>query len=256
MHRSSAPDSRPQRGPEGLVRTGKTTKTGKIAVGTIRPVIADEPMRLAIARAAPAVPTGTASLASASLYLPDRMNRPPRDTAERRAGRAIVADVTQDEATCAAAAARALLLATGALLAGSDEHLDRIPRELVGAEARHAAGRAVPPWSASSVDRPRAGSTDAADVYPGVPAGTTPAGRRSATSVCQRRRRSFALTTPSAKTNLDMSSQFHSGETVRLVRSSLRCAADGDFKIVRSLPDDGGETQYRIRACASRTIAS
>jgi hypothetical protein len=46
----------------------------------------------------------------------------------------------------------------------------------------------------------------------------------------------------------DMSNQFHPGETVRLVRSSLRFAADGDFKIVRPLPDDGGETQYRIKS--------
>jgi hypothetical protein len=45
-----------------------------------------------------------------------------------------------------------------------------------------------------------------------------------------------------------MSHQFHPGETVRLVRSSLRTAADGDFKIVRPLPDDGGETQYRIKS--------
>ena len=45
-----------------------------------------------------------------------------------------------------------------------------------------------------------------------------------------------------------MSNQFHPGETVRLVRSSLRSAADGDFKIVRPLPDDGGETQYRIKS--------
>jgi hypothetical protein len=45
-----------------------------------------------------------------------------------------------------------------------------------------------------------------------------------------------------------MSNQFHSGQTVRLVRSSLRAAADGEFKIVRPLPDDGGETQYRIKS--------
>jgi hypothetical protein len=45
-----------------------------------------------------------------------------------------------------------------------------------------------------------------------------------------------------------MSSRFHSGQSVRLVRSSLRSAADGEFKIVRSLPDDGGETQYRIKS--------
>lgn len=45
-----------------------------------------------------------------------------------------------------------------------------------------------------------------------------------------------------------MSNQYRSGQTVRLVRSSLRSAADGEFKIVRSLPDDGGETQYRIKS--------
>jgi hypothetical protein len=45
-----------------------------------------------------------------------------------------------------------------------------------------------------------------------------------------------------------MSSRFRSGQSVRLVRSSLRSAADGEFKIVRSLPDDGGETQYRIKS--------
>jgi hypothetical protein len=45
-----------------------------------------------------------------------------------------------------------------------------------------------------------------------------------------------------------MSHQFRLGQTVRLVRSSLRSAADGEFKIVRSLPDDGGETQYRIKS--------
>jgi hypothetical protein len=36
---------------------------------------------------------------------------------------------------------------------------------------------------------------------------------------------------------------------VRLVRNlSLRAAAEGEFKIVRELPDDGGETQYRIKS--------
>jgi len=46
-----------------------------------------------------------------------------------------------------------------------------------------------------------------------------------------------------------MSHRFHSGQTVRLVRSSLRSAADGEFKVVRPLPDDGGgETQYRIKS--------
>ena len=47
-----------------------------------------------------------------------------------------------------------------------------------------------------------------------------------------------------------MSNLFQSGQTVRLVRSlSLRSAPDGEFKIVRPLPDDGGgETQYRIKS--------
>ncbi len=45
-----------------------------------------------------------------------------------------------------------------------------------------------------------------------------------------------------------MSHSFHAGQTVRLVRSSLRSAADGEFKIVRPMPDDGGETQYRIKS--------
>ena len=45
-----------------------------------------------------------------------------------------------------------------------------------------------------------------------------------------------------------MSHQFRAGQNVRLVRSSLRTAADGEFKVVRPLPDDGGETQYRIKS--------
>ena len=45
-----------------------------------------------------------------------------------------------------------------------------------------------------------------------------------------------------------MSHQFQAGQTVRLMRSSLRSAANGEFKVVRPLPDDGGETQYRIKS--------
>ncbi len=45
-----------------------------------------------------------------------------------------------------------------------------------------------------------------------------------------------------------MMHQFRAGQTVRLVRSTLRAAADGEFKVVRPLPDDGGETQYRIKS--------
>jgi hypothetical protein len=43
-------------------------------------------------------------------------------------------------------------------------------------------------------------------------------------------------------------SSVHAGETVRLLRSSLRTAAGGEFKVVHSLPDDGRETQYRIKS--------
>ncbi len=46
-----------------------------------------------------------------------------------------------------------------------------------------------------------------------------------------------------------MSNLFSSGQTVRLVRKlSLRAAAEGEFKVIRALPDDGGETQYRIKS--------
>jgi len=45
-----------------------------------------------------------------------------------------------------------------------------------------------------------------------------------------------------------MSHQFRAGQTVRLLRSSLRTAAGDEFKVVRPLPDDGGETQYRIKS--------
>jgi hypothetical protein len=45
-----------------------------------------------------------------------------------------------------------------------------------------------------------------------------------------------------------MSHRFRSGQTVRLVRSPLRSAADGEFKVVRPLPDEGGETHYRIKS--------
>lgn len=45
-----------------------------------------------------------------------------------------------------------------------------------------------------------------------------------------------------------MTHQFRAGQIVHLVRSSLRTAADGDFKVIRPLPDDGGELQYRIKS--------
>jgi hypothetical protein len=49
----------------------------------------------------------------------------------------------------------------------------------------------------------------------------------------------------------DMTQQFKSGQTVHLRRSLIhRSAADGDYKIVRQLPDSegGGELQYRIKS--------
>ena len=45
-----------------------------------------------------------------------------------------------------------------------------------------------------------------------------------------------------------MTHQFRAGQTVHLLRSPLRAAAGGEFKVVRPLPDDGGETQYRIKS--------
>jgi hypothetical protein len=47
-----------------------------------------------------------------------------------------------------------------------------------------------------------------------------------------------------------MTYQFKSGQTVHLRRSlTHRSAADGDYKIIRGLPDDsGGELQYRIKS--------
>lgn len=45
-----------------------------------------------------------------------------------------------------------------------------------------------------------------------------------------------------------MTYQFRSGQTVRLCHSlSHRSAATGDYKIVRQLPDSGGEPQYRVK---------
>jgi hypothetical protein len=47
----------------------------------------------------------------------------------------------------------------------------------------------------------------------------------------------------------EMTPQFQIGQTVRLVRGlPYRNAADGDYRIVRQLPDNGGEPQYRIKS--------
>ena len=53
-----------------------------------------------------------------------------------------------------------------------------------------------------------------------------------------------------------MTPQFRSGQTVHLCRASYRMSSAGDFKIVRVLPDEGGERQYRIRTMAKRTNGS
>jgi hypothetical protein len=46
-----------------------------------------------------------------------------------------------------------------------------------------------------------------------------------------------------------MTYQFRSGQTVRLSRGlPYKSAADGDYKIVRPLPDNGGELQYRVKS--------
>jgi hypothetical protein len=45
-----------------------------------------------------------------------------------------------------------------------------------------------------------------------------------------------------------MTHQFRSGQLVRLCRSIRYGAAEGDYEIVRQLPDSGGELQYRIKS--------
>jgi hypothetical protein len=45
-----------------------------------------------------------------------------------------------------------------------------------------------------------------------------------------------------------MTHQFRTGQMVRLARSrSTAGAADGDYKVVRQLPETGGELQYRVK---------
>src|SRR5215468_3546313 len=47
----------------------------------------------------------------------------------------------------------------------------------------------------------------------------------------------------------DMTHKFRSGQTVHLSRSlTTRSTPDGDYKVVRQLPVDGGEPQYRIKS--------
>jgi hypothetical protein len=46
-----------------------------------------------------------------------------------------------------------------------------------------------------------------------------------------------------------MPDEFRPGQTVRLRRSPVvRSAAAGGYKVIRVLPDDGGEPLYRIKS--------
>ena len=47
----------------------------------------------------------------------------------------------------------------------------------------------------------------------------------------------------------EMSDELRPGQTVRLRRKQVvRAAAAGGYKVVRVLPNDGGEQQYRIKS--------
>jgi hypothetical protein len=49
--------------------------------------------------------------------------------------------------------------------------------------------------------------------------------------------------------DIDMTHLFHAGQSVRLRPSMLtRSAAGGDYKVLRKLPESGGEVQYRIKS--------
>jgi hypothetical protein len=46
-----------------------------------------------------------------------------------------------------------------------------------------------------------------------------------------------------------MTRNFRAGQAVRLSRSfPYKAAAEGDYKIVCQLPDNGGEPQYRVKS--------
>jgi hypothetical protein len=47
----------------------------------------------------------------------------------------------------------------------------------------------------------------------------------------------------------DMTRYFRPGQTVRLVRSfPYKAAADGDYRIVCQLPNEGDELKYRVKS--------
>jgi hypothetical protein len=71
----------------------------------------------------------------------------------------------------------------------------------------------------------------------------------AAGSVIMRFARHRTCQSEAPTTGADMTPQFRSGQTVRLSRGlPYKSAADGDYKIVRQLPDNGGEQQYRIKS--------
>lgn len=45
-----------------------------------------------------------------------------------------------------------------------------------------------------------------------------------------------------------MNDKFRSGQVVRLCRSPYRPSAAGEYKIVRSMPTDDGEKNYRVKS--------
>jgi len=45
-----------------------------------------------------------------------------------------------------------------------------------------------------------------------------------------------------------MSDKFRPGQVVRLFRSHYRTNSPGEYKIVRSLPSEGGEIEYRVKS--------
>jgi hypothetical protein len=45
-----------------------------------------------------------------------------------------------------------------------------------------------------------------------------------------------------------MSHRYRSGQTVRLCRSPYRSSATGDYKIIRQLPSNGSDLEYRIKS--------
>lgn len=45
-----------------------------------------------------------------------------------------------------------------------------------------------------------------------------------------------------------MAYQFQAGQLVRLCRSIRHYGAEGDYEIVRRLPDEDGEQRYRIKS--------